>query len=164
MYVKQWIQFCFVVMTGWMSFHLGGCADDDALSETGFGRCDYTVAHAQTGVREMALSSDSCRQMLADLAGTWDGMGETENTRFEIQDDGKYTFWKKKKEHWYMQYGGQFWIDFEISQGMYRTVLHMNIPDNDDYAVRYHVIDDTIYFEEPSDFEPCMRYKRVAEK
>ena len=159
MYVKQWMQVCLAVMIGWMAFHLEGCAEDDAMADNGYGRCGCTAA--KTGVREMALVTESCEQLLAELAGTWDGIGETENTRFEIQADGYYTFWKKKRERWCMQYDGHFWIDFDLSQGMYRTVLHMNIPDNDDYAVRYHVQDDVIYFEEPSDFEPYMRYKKV---
>ena len=108
----------------------------------------------------MALISPSCEDLMAELEGTWEGLGVQEDTRLEFHTDGNYTLWAKRR-NWFRKFEGRFWIDFDISEGMYRTVMHMETSDNDDYPVRYRIVDDVIYFEEPSDFEPSLRYARI---
>ena len=121
----------------------GGCADEADMD-------DYPVT--------MAATWDD---WLTELAGTWEGMGDTEGTRYKIYPDETYDFFVKVRGEWYRQYGGEMWIEYGYSRGLYRPILHISLPDNDDYAVHYHIVDGILHFEEPSDTEPTMRYKRI---
>ena len=107
-------------------------------------------------------SATSSEALLSELAGQWDGLGDSTGTRFVIQPDGYYSFWKQRRDGtWFQDYDGHFWIEFHQGAGLYRTEIHMDIPDLDDYSVRYHIIDDILYFEEPTDTEQAARYQRI---
>ena len=143
---------------------LAGCEEFDAGAyDNALG--DYAEIRETTGEeRSMFWITSDCYYFLAELEGVWDGEGSTENTRFEIHIDGTYSFYIKRNGKWFKDYDGNMWVDFDISEGMLRTVLHMSLPDNDDHAVRYHLDDERIYFEEPRDMEATMKYRRIVSR
>ena len=124
----------------------GGCADEVDMD-------GYPISMAATW-----------EDWFLELAGSWEGIGDTEGTRYDIYDDGKYDFYVKNGGEWRLQYSGEIWIEYGYSRGLYRTTIHISMPDNDDYAVHYHIVDGVLHFEEPSDTEPTMRYKSVGSR
>ena len=155
MYVNTWINW---FITFLMVVAVLGCGESDLLRVDEHGDCYCSQLEKES----MALVSATCAIFFTELEGTWDGLGERENTRFESHKNGYFVFWVKKRNQWWRQYDGFLGIDFHISEGMYKTVLHIPVPDNENYSVLYRVVDDVIYFEEPSDFEANMRYGKVS--
>ena len=145
-----WAIVCLLVLA------VSGCCDFEAAGYNG-----ESVLNAGEERRMVWMTSD-CDHLSDELIGGWEGEGSARNTRFEIYEDGYYIFYIKRNEKWVKQYDGQYWIDLEMNMGMFRTVLHLSLPDNEDYAVRYHLDEEMIYFEEPDDMEPTKKYKRTG--
>jgi hypothetical protein len=47
-----------------------------------------------------------------------------------------------------------------MHQGMMRSELHMDLPDMENYAVRYVISDGILVLEEPTWNEPVMRFAK----
>ena len=144
------------------------------LSMTGCGEWDVDEAQVSLvdevdlpndlgSQRRMVFMTTDCDHLMDELVGVWDGEGGATDTRFDIHQDGTYDFYMRKNGKWYKKYDGKMWIDFDYSRDMIRTVLHMSMPYDDNYAVRYHMDEERVYFEEPDDFEPTKNYRRVTE-
>ena len=137
---------------------LAGCEEFDAGVYDN-GRAEILETTGEE--RSMIWMTSDCYYLLQELEGCWDGEGSTENTRFEIFEAGYYIFYVKKNGIWIKDYDGKMWIDLDISDGMLRTVLHMSMPDIEDYAVRYHLDEERLYFEEPRGTEHSMKYRKL---
>ena len=109
----------------------------------------------------LTSSSDAT---LGELVGSWESINAGNPMRYIINADSTYSFWLMQREKWIKQYDGNMWIEYHPSQGLYRTELHMSIPDLDDYGVRFHIVDDIIYFEEPTDGEKSLNFKRISDE
>ena len=139
-----------------------GCADVDEGADAL--RCSQAalLEDWEDWAVESVNFSLSCDGMARDLIGVWDSVNMSDKMRYVIEEGGHYSFWTQRGDRWVQQYEGVFWIEYHPNMGLYRTQMHMSIPDNDDYGVRYHIVDDTLHFEEPSFGLRTLQFRKVG--
>lgn len=154
------IGFCWVAMFCVMT----GCAEwDNDIS--------FCVCHQQTlGLTGMENSAEMvgmdstsdayCGVLVEALQGTWHGLGDRQDFRMIFREDGQYEMWQNRRGSWKHLYTHRYWIEYVMHQGMMRSELHMDLPDMEDYAVRYYIRDGILYLEEPTWNEPVMRFAK----
>ncbi len=134
-----------------------GCADgDDAFVVM---HCAHAALRTDWQEETVNLTS-ACDGAAGDLIGVWESINTSALMRYEFATDGSYAFWMMRGSKWSRQYDGNYWVEYRPSMGLYRTEMHMSMPDNDDYGVRYHIVDDVLYFEEPSYGMPTIQFKK----
>ena len=138
---------------------IAGCCEIESDAYNAGAGGDFS---ANAGALRSMAEKTTDEHLIEPLVGTWDGLGCRKETRMEFREDGTYTMFYQGDDRWIEDYDGEFWVEIEEYRGADCTVMHMTHPDSDDYPVRYHFEGDVIYFEEPNDFEPAMRYQKVT--
>lgn len=142
-----------------------GCSEWDEISS-----CECVQQHwALTGLEnivdmeddQMSTSDDACQALVEALQGSWQGIGDKSDAQIVFHADGSYEMWQKRRKGWTLLYRLKYWIGYAMHQGMLRTELHMELPDLEDYAVRYYMSDGVLHLEEPTWHEPAMRFVRM---
>ena len=151
---RKWL--LFVVF--WLGSVVFGCADAD--DESGALQCVQKALRGDLQ-EETVFFSTSCDDLAGDLIGVWDSVNLGDPIRYVIEAGGHYSFWVQNRNRWSKQYDGVFWIEYHPSMGLLRTEMHMSIPDNDDYGVRYHIAGDILHFEDPSNGLRTIQFRKV---
>ncbi len=152
---KKWLV-CAVACV-WLGGANGCAAGDDAP-----GNLQCAHAELRTGWQENSMNlTSACDGSASDLVGVWESINTSYLMRYEFTADGMYAFWMMRGTKWARQYEGNYWIEYHPSMGLYRTEMHMRIPDIDDYGVRYHIVGDVLHFEEPSFDIPTLQFRKI---
>ena len=142
---------------------VSGCAEWD--NEISFCACRQQT-FALTGMENSEMivmdstSDEHCGVLVEALQGTWNGLGDRQDSRMIFREDGQYEMWQNRRGSWKHLYTHKFWIEYVMHQGMMRSELHMDLPDMEDYAVRYVISDGILVLEEPTWNEPVMRFAK----
>lgn len=165
-YMKRLISRCIGLYAVAMVFMISGCAEWDG--EIPFCACKQQIL-ALTGMEnslEMmaywdSTSDEHCGVLLDALMGTWNGLGDRDDSRMIFREDGQYEMWQNRRGTWKHLYTHRYWIEYVMYQDMMRTELHMDLPDMEDYSVRYYMSHGILHLEEPTWNEPVMRFVKA---
>lgn len=108
-------------------------------------------------------TSDLCALLNGALEGDWEADLPVGPLRYTFYKNGQYQSYRKKNGKWSADASGTYHIEYHRHQGLYRSELHMTLPDTGTvYPVRFYMNGDELCFEEHMGDLELLKFQKVT--
>lgn len=108
-------------------------------------------------------TSDLCALLNGALEGDWEADLPVGPLRYTFDTNGQYQSYRKRNGKWIADASGAYHIEYHMHQGLYRSELHMILPDTGTvYPVRFFMNGDELCFEEHMGDLELLKFQKVT--
>ena len=108
-------------------------------------------------------TSDLCALLNGALEGDWEADLPVGPLRYTFHTNGQYQSYLKRNDKWIADASGSYHIEYHMHQGLYRSELHMTLPDTETvYPVRFYMNGDELCIEEHMGDLDLLKFQKMT--